>query len=86
MPNSPIVNRNEFLEEAVGLASTGVVSLLIEPPCSRPGFRPDPDRLALKALTLKCNGSLFFDLRRGLDLFRPLRRRPGTYCLCWAQF
>jgi len=36
MPNSPTANRSEFLDEAVALASAGVVSLLIDAPYVRP--------------------------------------------------
>jgi hypothetical protein len=32
MPNSPASNREEFLKEAIALAPTGVVSLLIDAP------------------------------------------------------
>ena len=39
--NSPIRNRNEFLEEALALAPTGVVSLLTDGPVARPGHVKD---------------------------------------------
>src|SRR5580692_12260567 len=42
---SPLLNRKEFLEEAVVLASSGVVSLLTDGPIARPGYTPDPDPL-----------------------------------------
>ena len=40
MPHSPVANRQEFLEESIVLASAGVVSLLIDAPQAREGFKP----------------------------------------------
>jgi len=39
---SAFLNRKEFLEEAIVLASSGVVSLLTDGPIARPGYVPDP--------------------------------------------
>ncbi len=39
-------DRDEFLQEAVALAPSGVVSLLVDSPQARPGFKPTPIRLA----------------------------------------
>src|SRR5919205_1748087 len=41
MPGSPLRNRREFIEEAVVLARAGAVSLLIDAPHVRPGYRAD---------------------------------------------
>ena len=60
MPNSPTANRKEFLDEAVALAPAGVVSLLIDAPQVRPGFKP-----ASSAETI---AQQVIDLRRGVDL------------------
>jgi cephalosporin-C deacetylase-like acetyl esterase len=60
MPNSSSANRQEFLDEAVALAPAGVVSLLIDAPQARPGFKPasNPELIARQVV----------DLRRGVDL------------------
>ena len=66
MPNSPTANRSEFLEEAVVLAHAGVVSLMIDAPMVRPGFKPDADPLSGQDAEMQAQEIL--DLRRGLDL------------------
>jgi cephalosporin-C deacetylase-like acetyl esterase len=73
MPNSPTANRSEFLDEAVALASAGVVSLLIDAPMVRPGFSPDADPLGPQAAEVTRQEVL--DLRRALDL---LLARPDV--------
>lgn len=65
-PNSPTANRSEFLDEAVALTSVGVVSLLIDAPMVRPGFKEDPDPLSSQSSDLAAQQVT--DLRRGLDL------------------
>jgi dienelactone hydrolase len=60
MPGSPCMNKTEFLDEAVALAPIGVVSLLIDSPMVRPGYKPQGD--------LKDSQQDIIDLRRGLDL------------------
>jgi hypothetical protein len=60
LPHSPTANRQEFLAEAVALAPTGVVSLLLDAPQLRPGFQPAPGAQILAQQVL--------DLRRGADL------------------
>src|SRR5690242_8300670 len=40
-PNSEVRNRKEFLDEAVALAPSGVVSLLTDGPVARPGHVQD---------------------------------------------
>jgi cephalosporin-C deacetylase-like acetyl esterase len=67
MPNSPTANREEFLNEAVALAPSGVVSLLIDTPQARPGFKPAPNSTLIAQQVI--------DLRRGIDL---LLSRPDV--------
>jgi dienelactone hydrolase len=73
MPNSSSANRGEFLEEAVALAQAGVVSLMIDAPMVRPGFKPDADPLGPQSAEMTRQEVL--DLRRGLDL---LLARPDV--------
>ena len=60
MPNSSVSNREEFLNEAIAIAPSGVVSLLIDAPQTRPGFKPAPNPVLIAQQVV--------DLRRGLDL------------------
>jgi dienelactone hydrolase len=73
MPKSPTANRSEFVDEAVALASAGAVSLLIDAPLVRPGFKPDANPLGPQAAEVVRQEVL--DLRRGIDL---LRARPDV--------
>jgi cephalosporin-C deacetylase-like acetyl esterase len=66
MPKSPTANRSEFLDEAIALAPAGVVSLLIDAPYVRPGFKPDPNPLGPQ--DSEVTAQQVIDLRRGLDL------------------
>jgi cephalosporin-C deacetylase-like acetyl esterase len=66
MPGSEFLNRKEFLEEAVALAPSGVVSLLIDGPIARPGYVRDPDPLNESQITYRVQAIL--DMRRGADL------------------
>ncbi len=66
MPKSPTANRTEFLNEAVAIAPAGVVSLLIDAPYVRPGFKPDPNPLGSQ--DSEVTQQQVIDLRRGLDL------------------
>jgi cephalosporin-C deacetylase-like acetyl esterase len=63
---SPFLNRKEFLDEAVALADSGVVSLLTDGPIARPGFVQDPDPLAESRAKYRVQQIL--DMRRGVDL------------------
>jgi dienelactone hydrolase len=67
MPNATNSNRSEFLEEAIALAPAGVVSLLVDAPQARPGFKatPNPALVAQQVV----------DLRRAVDL---LLSRPDV--------
>ena len=64
--NSSMRNRKEFLDEAVAMAQTGVVSLLTDHPMSRPGYVPIKDPFDER------NATEFLqqvtDMRRGVDL------------------
>jgi len=64
--NSEMRNRKEFLEEAIVLASAGVVSLLPDGPVARPGFVSDKDPLSPKHATDMLQSVV--DMRRGIDL------------------
>jgi dienelactone hydrolase len=64
--NSPMRNRKEFLDEAVALARSGVVSLLTDGPVARPGHvenrQPLNDQQADDLV------QQILDMRRGVDL------------------
>ncbi|MEK6409388.1 MAG: hypothetical protein AABN34_20895 [Acidobacteriota bacterium] len=64
--NSPMRNRKEFLDEAVALAHSGVVSLLTDGPIARPGHvenrEPLNDQQADDLV------QQIVDMRRGVDL------------------
>jgi cephalosporin-C deacetylase-like acetyl esterase len=60
MPGAANSNRDEFLQEAVALAPSGVVSLLVDSPQARPGFKPTPTPVLIAQQVI--------DLRRGVDL------------------
>jgi cephalosporin-C deacetylase-like acetyl esterase len=66
MPKSPVMNRKEFLEEAVLLARAGVVSLLPDGPIARPGHLEDPDPISEKNISELIQQII--DMRRGADL------------------
>ena len=64
--NSELRNRREFLEEAVVLAKSGVVSLLFDGPVARPGFYDD--RTPLNEKQIDDRMQTILDVRRGADL------------------
>lgn len=65
MPKSPVMNRKEFLDEAVMLAHAGVVSLLPDGPIARPGHVEDPDPISEKNVNDLIQQIV--DMRRGAD-------------------
>jgi cephalosporin-C deacetylase-like acetyl esterase len=67
MPGADNASKDEFLDEAVALAPSGVASLLIDSPQHRPGFKPAPNPTLVAQQVV--------DLRRGLDL---LLSRPDV--------
>jgi dienelactone hydrolase len=64
--NSEMRNRKQFLDEAVALASAGVVSLLTDGPIARPGYVADQNPLSEKRAAEKVQQVI--DMRRGVDL------------------
>ena len=64
--NSPMKSRREFLDEAVVLARSGVVSLLTDGPVARPGYVPD--RTPLNTKQFDDLVQQVVDMRRGADL------------------
>jgi cephalosporin-C deacetylase-like acetyl esterase len=65
-PNSEMRNRKEFLDEAVALAPSGVVSLLTDGPIARPGHVEDKAPLNEQQVTDMVQQVV--DMRRGADL------------------
>src|SRR5436190_23166370 len=63
--NSSMRNRREFLDEAVALAESGLVSLLTDHPMSRPGYVPIKDPLDERNATEFLQQVI--DMRRGVD-------------------
>ena len=68
MPGSPFMNRKEFLEEAVVLARSGAISLLIDAPLVRPGFVREKDEMRAAAQSSEVSRQQIIDFRRGIDL------------------
>lgn len=64
--NSPMRNRKEFLDEAVALATAGVVSLLTDGPVARPGHVEDNADLSEHPVSDLIQSIV--DMRRGADL------------------
>lgn len=68
MPGSPLMNRREFLEEAIVLARSGAVSLLIDAPLVRPGFVQEKDEMRGAVQSAEASRQQVIDFRRGIDL------------------
>jgi dienelactone hydrolase len=66
MSGSPMMNRKEFLDEAVLLARSGAASLLIDSPQARPGFVEDLEPTSPQSAYAA--QQQIMDFRRGLDL------------------
>jgi len=64
--NSPMKSRRQFLDEAVVLARSGVVSLLTDGPVARAGYVPN--RTPLNAKQFDDLVQQVVDMRRGADL------------------
>ena len=73
MPGSPLRNRREFLDEAIVLARSGAVSLLIDAPLVRPGFVEEKDELRAQAQSAEASRQQVIDFRRGIDLLNARR-------------
>ena len=67
MDGAANANRSEFLDEAIALASSGVVSLLIDAPQKRPGFKPPPESWAGPGPGPAVYAQQVVDIRRGFD-------------------
>jgi len=68
MDGSTLKNRREFLDEAVVLARSGSVSLLIDAPYVRPGFAREKDELRSAVQSSEVSRQQVIDFRRGVDL------------------
>jgi dienelactone hydrolase len=66
MPGSEMKNRTEFLDEAVVLARSGVISLLPDHVIVHPGFVEDDTPLNEKQIAVEVQQEV--NLRRGVDL------------------
>lgn len=66
MKGSPMMNRTEFLDEAVALARAGAVSLLPDAPFARPGFKPTTPPFDPRDIEIYFQQVM--DMRRGVDL------------------
>ena len=66
MPGSEKKNRNEFLDEAIVLARSGVISLLPDHVIVHPGFVEDNTPLNEKQIAVEVQQEV--NLRRGVDL------------------
>jgi dienelactone hydrolase len=66
MPGSEFLNRKEFLEEAVALAPSGVVSIMTDGPIARPGHVEDKTPLNEQQITDLVQQIV--DMRRAADL------------------
>ena len=64
--NSDMRNRKQFLDEAVALAPSGVVSLLTDGPVARPGYVPNNEPLNEQQTVEEVQQVV--DMRRGVDL------------------
>jgi dienelactone hydrolase len=69
--NSSMRNRKQFLDEAIALAPSGLVSLLTDHPISRPGYVPNKDPLDESGATIFLQQVI--DMRRGVDLLTARR-------------
>ena len=64
--NSPMRNRKQFLDEAIAMAQTGVVSLLPDGPVARPGHVQNREPLNEQQVVDLVQAVV--DMRRGVDL------------------
>jgi dienelactone hydrolase len=67
-PGSPLANKDEFLEEAMALARSGVVSVLIDAPQVRHDFVPEKGGIEAMRQHGEAGGRQVLDLRRAVDL------------------
>jgi dienelactone hydrolase len=69
--NSSLRNRRQFLDEALALAQSGVISLLTDHPIARPGYVEKKDPLDERNATEFLHQVM--DMRRGVDLLTARR-------------
>jgi cephalosporin-C deacetylase-like acetyl esterase len=69
--NSEMRNRKQFLDEAIALAPSGLISLLTDHPIARPGYEAPKDPLDERNATVFLQQIL--DMRRGVDLLTARR-------------
>jgi dienelactone hydrolase len=67
-PGSHFGDKEEFLEEALALARSGVVSVLVDAPQVRHGFVTEKDPLEAMRQQGEAGGHQVIDLRRAVDL------------------
>ena len=73
MPGSSLMNRRQFLDEAVVLARSGAISLLIDAPLVRPEFVAEKDEVRAQVQSAEASRQQVIDFRRGLDLLTARR-------------
>jgi len=83
MRGSPFRNRLQFLDEAVLLARSGAVSLLIDAPLVRPGFVLEKDDMRAAAQSSEASRQQIIDFRRGIDLLTS-RYRVGKNAIAYV--
>ena len=69
--NSSMRNRKQFLDEAIALAPSGLISLLTDHPVARPGYTPIKDPIDERNATEFLQQVI--DMRRGVDLLTARR-------------
>jgi dienelactone hydrolase len=69
--NSELRNRKQFLDEAIALAPSGLISLLTDHPIARAGYESPKDPLDERNATVFLQQIL--DMRRGVDLLTARR-------------
>ena len=77
-PGSKLANQDEFLNEALALARSGVVSLLIEAPQAQPTFVPEKDPYDALQQSNDMALRAAIDVRRGVDLLMTRRNVDKT--------
>jgi len=73
MPGSSLMNRRQVLDEAVVLARSGAISLLIDAPLVRPEFVAEKDEVRAQVQSAEASRQQVIDFRRGLDLLTARR-------------
>jgi len=84
MKSSPLANKDEFMEEALALAHSGVVSLLIDAPQARNDWVETKGGL-LESVKQQSDAAAHqvTDLRRGLTCFTDATTLIASASLTW---